>query len=84
MWRLSGDRNSSPVDVYTPTLNSRLKSDWSEPQTFIIESVDCAGEVKSIIKEEGRQNDAVIAEIEQVVYLRGTGAVVAGTRGEQR
>ena len=36
------------------------------------------------VDEEGRQNDAVIAEIEQVVSLRGTGAVVAGTRGEQR
>ena len=36
------------------------------------------------VDEEGRQNDAVIADIEQMVYLRGTGAVVAGTRGEQR
>ena len=36
------------------------------------------------VDEEGRQNDAVIAEIEQMVYLRGTGAVVADTRGEQR
>ena len=32
----------------------------------------------------GGKTTAVIAEIEQVVYLRGTGAGVAGTRGEQR
>ena len=51
VFNIDGLRSRQTDLVITNEYHIRLKSDWSEPQMFILESVKCAGEVKSIIKD---------------------------------
>ncbi len=57
VFNIDGLRSRQTDLVITNEYHVGLKSDWSEPQTFIIESVECAGEVKSIIKDHHTLRD---------------------------
>ena len=57
VFNIDGLRSRQTDLVITNEYHIRLKSDWSEPQTFILESVECAGEVKSIIKDRNTLRD---------------------------
>ena len=57
VFNIDGVRSRQTDIVVTNEYHIGLKSDWTEPQAFILESVECAGEVKSIIKDQNTLRD---------------------------
>ena len=51
MFNIDGLRSKETDLVITNDYHVALTSDWNEAQTFIIESVECAAEIKSVIKD---------------------------------
>ena len=57
VFNIDGLRSRQTDIVVTNEYHVGLRSDWSDPQTFFIESVECAGEVKTNIKDRGDLRD---------------------------
>ena len=57
VFNIDGLRSRQTDIVITNEYHVGLKSDWAEPQTFTIESVECAGEVKSVIQDVNTLRD---------------------------